>query len=138
MTLINSTIIADYSSGRLYRLDVNALTDNGDPIEREIIGETIAMPDATQFSIDCLRLDMETGIGTTSGQGEDPQISLSISRDNGNTWGPELWKSCGKKGDYLHRVEWRRLGSARFFTPRIKITDPVPTVFVSACVNPEN
>ena len=362
MTLLSSTIVADYSTGRLYRLSPTALTDNGDPIEREIVGETISMPDNTQFSIDCLRLDMETGIGvsgnssdyyvsdymnlpgtvgsfgstpdsaaftfgsaieivlrvaltdytpaafswlvaqdttgavgsawrfsinsagilifevsngaayvaisataatgvtdgtetyfkanytfndgignrvgnfyksadgvtwtpigatvttpgtvvmnnsatavtigahaggggnaqgkfyyceirngisgspvavfnpavdarpgntswTSSATGEvwtlqgsatlsntlvpatvgaDPQVSLSISRDNGNTWGPQLFKSAGKRGDYAHRVEWRRLGSARFFTPRIKITDPVPTVFVSACVNPEN
>ena len=138
ITLISSTIVADSDNGRLYRLNPSALTDNGDPIEREIIGETLAMPDDTQFSVDCLRLDMETGVGTTTGQGEDPQISLSISRDNGKTWGAELWKSMGKKGDYLHRVEWRRLGSARFFTPKIRLTDPVRSVFVAASVNPDN
>jgi Phage stabilisation protein len=136
VSLINSTIVADYSSGKLYRIESSALTDNGDSIEREIIGETIASPDESTFSIDCLRVDMETGIGTTSGQGVNPQVSLSVSRDNGKTWSPDVWKTAGAIGSYNTRVEWRRLGSPRYFTPRIRFTDPCPFVMVSASVNP--
>ena len=134
--MINSTIVADYDQGRLYRIDPTALTENGSPIEREIIGETVASQDESFIPIDCLRVDMETGVGTTSGQGVDPQIALSISRDNGKTWGPEMWKTAGKIGDYRTRVEWRRLGTPRYFTPKIRMTDPVKTVVVSACINP--
>lgn len=137
-TLINSTILADYSSGRLYRLNADTLTDNGDSIEKEIVGETVATPTLGQFSVDCLRLDMETGVGTTTGQGVNPQIGLSISRDNGRTWGPQMWKTMGALGEYSTRIEWRRLGSPRYFTPKITVTDPVKVVFVSACINPDN
>ena len=135
--LIGKTVVADYASGRLYRIDSDALTDNGESIEREIIGETIT--DGEQGFIDaaCLRLDMETGIGTTIGQGSNPQVALSISRDNGKTWGPDMWKTAGAIGDYRTRVEWRRLGSPRYLTAKIRVTDPVRAVFVNACLNPE-
>jgi Phage stabilisation protein len=138
LTLLGKTLVADHALGRLYRLTPAMLTDNGESIEREIVGETIAGQDNQGLSIDCLRLDMETGIGTTIGQGANPQIALSCSRDNGKTWGPDLWKSAGARGEYGTRVEWRRLGTTNAFTPKIRITDPVPAVFVSAVVNPPN
>lgn len=138
MSLVNSTIVADYSNGRLYRLDPDALTDNGDSIEREVTGETIQGADDMFVQFDCIRLDMETGIGLTSGQGVNPQVALSCSRDNGKTWGPEMWKTAGALGSYGTRVEWRRLGTSRSITPKFRITDPVRTVFVAAMANPEN
>jgi hypothetical protein len=137
-TLLGKTLIADHAIGRLYRLTPSMLTENGEAIEREIIGETIAGQDLESISIDCLRLDMETGIGTVSGQGANPQVALSCSRDNGKNWGPDMWKSAGATGEYGTRLEWRRLGSARYFTPKIRITDPVPAVFVSGCINPRD
>lgn len=135
--LVGRTLVADYDSGNIYTLTPTALTDNGNPIEAEIVGETVSAPNMEQFAVDCLRLDMETGIGLTSGQGVNPQIALSISRDSGKTWGPDVWKTAGAKGDYV-RVEWRRCGTARFFTPKIRITDPVRRVFVAAYLNPAN
>ena len=137
LNLLGRTIVADYSTGKLYTLTDTALTDNGASIESEIIGETVAGKDGELLSVECLRLDMETGIGLASGQGSNPQIGLSISRDNGKTWGPQLWKSAGAIGEYGTRVEWRRLGTPRYFTPKLSITDPVRRVFVSACLNPE-
>ncbi len=80
---------------------------------------------------------MEVGIGTTSGQGVNPQIGLSVSRDNGKTWGAQMWKTAGAIGQYLTQVEWRRLGSTKQATFKLSLTDPVPTVFVSAVVNPK-
>ena len=136
--LLGVEIVADYASGKLYRLMPDVLTDNGASIEREMIGETIATEDGSFFPADCLRLDMETGIGLTSGQGVNPQIALSLSRDNGKTWGPDMWKTAGAMGQYRTRVEWRRLGSPRYLTPKIRITDPVNCAFVSACLNPDS
>jgi hypothetical protein len=138
-SFLGRTLGADYDNGRLYEITADALTDNGDSIEREIVGETIASEDLNFLNVDCLRVDMETGIGLTSGQGENPQISLSLSRDNGKTWGAEMWRTAGKIGEYGTRVEWRRLGgSSRQITPKLRVTDPVPLVIVSACINPEN
>jgi hypothetical protein len=91
-----------------------------------VIGETIAAEGEEWIDVNCLRLDVEVGVGLATGQGSDPQISLSVSRDNGKTWGAEMWKPLGKAGEYATRVEWRRLGSCRQFTPKIRVSDPVP------------
>lgn len=69
--------------------------------------------------------------------GANPQVGLSVSRDNGKTWGPEMWKPAGPVGEYLTRVEWRRLGTAREYSFKFRFTDPVPWNVVSACVNPD-
>jgi hypothetical protein len=136
--LAGETILADFENGNLYELSDGTFTDNGAMIEREIIGETIAQQGGEFIDVNCLRVDMETGVGLAVGQGSNPQVSLSVSRDNGKTYGPEMWKPMGATGDYSTRVEWRRLGSPRYLTPKIRITDPVKVTFVSACINPEN
>jgi hypothetical protein len=133
----SAIVVADYNVGRLYRISQTSYTDNGDPIEREVIGETVRGPDGQFLNIDCMRLDVQVGVGLTSGQGVNPQIALSISRDNGKTWGPDMWKDLGALGAYKTRVEWRRLGSPRVFVPKIRITDPVQITIVSACLNPD-
>jgi hypothetical protein len=138
LQLLGRTIVADHSNGNLYQLDPNALTDNGDPIEREIVGETIESRDGEFLTVNCLRVDMETGVGIDNGQGSNPQVMLCLSRDNGKTWGAEMWRGMGEIGEYGTRVEWRRLGTSRSITPKIRITDPVRVVVVSASINPEN
>jgi hypothetical protein len=137
-TLLGQQIVGDFSTGRLHRLDCNALTDNGASIEREIVSETVANPGLEYLQADCLRIDMEVGSGTATGQGSNPQIGLSVSRDNGKTWGAQMWKTMGAIGQFRTRVEWRRLGTARAFTFKLTCTDPVPFVVVSATLNPES
>jgi len=137
-TLLGRTIVADYVTGRLYVLTATALTDNGASIEREIVSETLANQDLGFIELDCLRVDVEVGVGITTGQGSNPQIGLSISRDNGKTWGAQMWKTVGAIGEYLTQVEWRRLGTARQATFKLSLTDPVPLVLVSAVLNPDN
>lgn len=138
ITLLGRTLVADSSDGKLYELTDTALTDNGASIERELVSENIANQDLSFLEIDCLRVDMEVGVGLATGQGSNPQIGLSISRDNGRTWGPQMWKDMGRIGEYRTRVEWRRLGSPREASFKLTVTDPVPIVFVSACINPDN
>jgi hypothetical protein len=129
-------LVTDNASGRIYVLTADALTDNGNSIVRQVVSETIAQNDLSYFAIDCLRLDVETGVGLATGQGSDPQIGLEVSRDNGQTWGAQMWKSLGKIGEYADYVEWRRLGTARQFTFRWTLSDPVPLTIVSSSINP--
>ena len=56
----------------------------------------------------------------------DPQLSVRISRDGGNTWGIEHLLNCGQAGEYKTRAILRRLGQARDFVFDIVATDPVP------------
>jgi hypothetical protein len=98
----------------------------------------VRAPDGERFPVDRLRLDMETGVGATSGQGVIPQVMLAVSRDGGNTYGSEMWANAGELGKYKTRVEWRRLGTSDQWTFKIRVTDPIKKVFVSACINPQD
>jgi len=135
---LGSMIVADYSAGRLYKIKPDVLTDNGASIPRLIVSETLQTPGQEYIDIDALRLSMEVGVGTASGQGSNPQIGLEVSRDNGKTWGAQMWTSLGATGNYKRVVEWRRLGTAKQFTFRLTVTDPVQVTFVAGAVNPEN
>ena len=131
-TLFNGKqLISDYSNGNLYTADPGTFTDNGQIIKREIITKH-QLESFNVFSIDELYVDMETGVGTLSGQGMNPQISLSVSKDNGRTWlDPPLSSAIGPIGQFQNRVIWRRLGSSRQFTFKLNMTDPVKFVLTS-------
>lgn len=74
-------------------------------------------------------LDIETGVGLSSGQGSNPQVMMSVSDNGGRSFeSPEVWSTFGKQGNYKDPalfVRWDRLG--QFFTRHIKveISDPV-------------
>jgi hypothetical protein len=79
---------------------------------------------------------VQSGVGLTSGQGSDPQMMLSISRDGGRTWSPfESWQSLGKQGEYQHRVRWKKLGQGRQLLFKVSISDPVPRTIIGATAN---
>ena len=69
-----------------------------------------------------------------TGQGEDPQIMLRISRNSGKTWGVEKMASAGAMGAYQTRVFWQRLGRFRdgLGVLEITVSDPVPFRVVGA------
>lgn len=127
-----SFIVTDYATGQLYTLSADAITDNGQPIEREITGKHTFATSRNNLVVRRLRVDLEGGVGLVSGQGENPQIMLQISRDNGHTWGAEMWCPIGRMGEFTTRAEWRRLGQARDWIVKLRITDPVKTVIISA------
>ncbi len=133
---LNRTVFSDAANGNLYTLNQETYTENGDPIEVELVDDTLATQNLERFNIDRLRIDMETGVGLATGQGSNPQIMLQVSRDGGHAWGTEMWQTMGKIGAYRTRVEWRRLGFSDQVTFKLRITDPVKRVLVSAMINP--
>lgn len=66
--------------------------------------------------------------------GANPQAMLQVSKNNGHTWSSERWRDIGKIGEYLARVVWRRIGLARDFLFKIRITDPVKVVITYAAM----
>lgn len=127
---LDSAYVTDYENGNLYRLSVDEYTDNGAPIAREMTCRHISTGDWSIFEE--LWMEMEAGVGLSSGQGSDPQIVMQVSKDGGHTWSSELWAPLGKIGEYRKRAVWRRLGRSRDWLFRFRITDPVRTVFVNA------
>lgn len=136
VNFLGKTVVTDYTNGRLYKLNPESYTDNGEVIEREIVGEHWDDPELARVPIDKIRLDMETGVGLTSGQGVNPQISMQCSKDRGHTWGVERWKPIGPIGSYRTKVEWSRWGRSRNWTFKMRMTDPVKLALLGAIINP--
>ena len=75
------------------------------------------------------------GIGTPSGDGEVPTITLRWSKDHGHTWSQGLTIELGRAGDYTHRLLWRKLGRARDWQFEVVCDAPVPLTLLGAFAN---
>ena len=118
-------LVGDFQNGRIYQMTTNYYSDDGEPIVKQFTLPTVN--NGREFlSVFSFELDMSSGIGLTYGQGSDPKAILTFSKDNGKTWSNDKFAGLGKKGEYLERVKWNRLGAARQFTFDISISDPVP------------
>lgn len=124
-------IVGDYLNSKVYELDLDKYTDNGDHIERVRTSQYLHKSGNNVF-IHELEIEFEHGVGLTTGQGSDPQVMLQVSKDGGKTWSNELWRTLGKKGEYGSRARWFNLGRAREWTFRLKVTDPVKVVVIGA------
>lgn len=131
--LINRIIVTDYDNGKAYTVSDDVYDDNGDPLIMSITGKHL-FNSADRVTVSELFVDLVNGVGATTGQGSDPQIMLKVSKDGGNTWGNEQWKSFGAIGRFLTRVSWWRLGRAYEFTFRISISDPVKRCIMGAWI----
>lgn len=131
---LNKPRVTDFENGNIYTIDPDVYTDNGMPRPWEISSRHV-FRDLNVMRQASIQIDFETGVGLIDGQGVDPQAMLQISRDNGHTWGNEIWRSMGKIGEYLRRVIWRRLGRGYDFVFKIRGTDPVKTVIAGAALD---
>lgn len=127
----NNYYVGDYEDGNVYRHD-EVYADNGVPFAAEVVGRHIF--DEKPIQLSRMWVDLESGVGNSAG--DDPQITLSISRDGGHTWGNEKSASIGRIGEYGKRAIFRRLGRAYDWTFKLRITDPVKRVLIGAWVNP--
>ena len=134
MAFAGETIVGDWETGKLYVLDLEHFTDNDDPIARIRSCLHISSLDYKQQFFASLQVDMQAGVGLTTGQGSDPKAMLQWSTDGGYSWSNELWASIGKIGERRARVKWRRLGRSRDRVFKVTITDPVRVVIIGASV----
>jgi len=118
-------IVGDFETGNVYYYDMDNYTDNGENIIRTLIAPTIG-DYSGKFRFERFDLLMETGVAGNIG--DAGQVMLSMSDDNGHTWGNEHWASIGKQGSFGTRVFWNRLGSAFFKVFKIKISARVKIV----------
>lgn len=120
-------ILAGLTTGQIVELDKNTYTDLGSPILREFTSGPFTNEEAPLFSPKII-LWMEAGIGTTTGQGSNPKVSMDSSFD-GKTFGNNRVREIGKIGEFGRQTEWRRNGrSAVFRVNRFRITDPIKPI----------
>lgn len=123
--------IGDYNSGKIYTIEPNVYTEDGATIIRDRIGQNISDSEE-RFSPAEIRLVFEHGQGLTSGQGSDPQAMLRWSKDRGNNYGNELWRSVGKLGEFDAAAVWRKLPRCRNLTLWLRVSDPIKWVLTDA------
>lgn len=125
--------VGDRENGKLYIYDLDKYTDNGDTILcKRVTPHYWNALDRLFFGT--FQIDMEVGVGISTGQGSDPKIMLENSNDGGHTFGTGIEKSIGAMGKYQTRVRWTRQGSARDRVVRVTVSDPVPLTFLNAHV----
>jgi hypothetical protein len=124
-------VVGDYENGKLYALDPEVYTDDGTPIIRLRSAPHLSSG-LKQVRHNSFQLDLETGVGLTTGQGSDPKAVLRWSDDGGHTWSNEQHASIGAIGGYKTRALWRRLGQSRDRIYEVSISDPVKVVMIGA------
>lgn len=123
-------LVAEHNTGSIYELDAETYTDAGEviirtrdsaPIHSGLIGQ-----DNKEFEINSLEIVLETGQGILSGQGSDPYIMVSVSRNGGKSFGTERMLRIGKLGE---RITVRTNGLGRFKPEgcviRLQTSDPI-------------
>lgn len=134
-------LVGEYNSGNIYELDPETYTDAGEniirirdsgPIHSGLLGQ-----DNKEFEINSIELILETGVGNILGDGSDPLLSLSVSRDGGKSFGTERFIRVGKLGERIkvHSAAWGRFKSSCVF--RVQTSDPIYWAIYSANVEME-
>jgi hypothetical protein len=130
-TFLSRQLVSDYRNGNIYEIDSSVFDDNGSQIPMEIWSKHIWQDDK-YLTIPQIQVDIESGVGLTMGQGVNPQIMLEVSKDGGQTFTAVAWASMGAIGAYTQRVIWRRLGRARDWVLKLRVTDPVKRIITGA------
>lgn len=117
-------IVGDYIEGKLYYLDNTYYKEADNPLIAKIISSPL-FNNLIRTSINSLWLDMETGVGTTTGQGNDPELIFQSSDDGGRTYSNEQFVKIGELGKYREVVKITSIGQSDNYTFKIKISDPI-------------
>jgi hypothetical protein len=126
--------VTDWEDGRLYRLDSNTYTDDGETQVMDIVTNHVRR-NGYWVGVDNIEVLCQRNVATAFGQGQDPIIMLRISRDGGHTWGPVVPLRMGKLGETLLRCYANRLGAGRDLVFWLRITDPVRRALVGAYIS---
>ena len=130
---LNKPRLTDYASRNIYTLSATAYDDNGATTSRN--HQPARFNGGNRSQISALQVFFEAGTGLATGQGSAPQAMLAVSKDGGFTYGNERWVSIGAIGSYLTRAVWRRLGQARDWVFKIRVTDSVKVVITGASLD---
>lgn len=131
MFAFDKQLVGSRVDGKIYEMSLTAYSDDGNPLVAERTFTHIGNEN-TRIRYNSLEIAMETGVGNQSDPGQNPQISLKISRDMGRTWSSAYTTSFGRVGKYLAQAQWRRIGIAFNMTFKVRISDPVKRVLIGA------
>jgi hypothetical protein len=118
-------MVGDSISNKIGILDMNTYDEYGEEIRRRFVLPHIDN-DGQPFFVDSIEFVNKSGIGLTTGQGSDPLVSMSISRNGGRTFEYPISRSVGEIGEYSYRTVWNQCGRiAREGCFKFEMSDPV-------------
>ena len=120
LSVYDKHLIPDYQNGKVYELDFDTSTDNGNTIQRKRTTASIhsglyaarGVAAGREMWFNKVEFDVQVGEGIATGQGSDPQLMIRYSDDGGLTYSAEEMYPLGKGGDYLRKVELFQQGNA--------------------------
>lgn len=113
MTAAYGKIVAgDWQNGKLYALDLNAFTDDGQPIIRRR-GFPHLGSDGKRVRYKSLQLSFDGGQAPGLLTTDPPEVSLVTSFSKGESWGNPVTKTIGSTGQYATYPTFWQLGIGR-------------------------
>lgn len=106
------------SGGNIGRL-VRNNADIGQAIIRQATSRTLYI-EGRRFRVPMVEFLGRVG---KSNLGRDAEVMVEFSRDGGQTWGNEIWRSMGSQGEYEARMVLRNVGQARNLSARLTLSD---------------
>ena len=122
----DQVIVADSESGKLYTMSYGSRTEDGSQMTFELTTPSLSWQ--KDVVIPMIEIDMETGVGLTDGQGEDPLMMVEYTKDGGLTWVEHSSVNLGRLGQYNTRVPMYQFGRVirnQDFALRLRVSDPV-------------
>jgi len=118
------------TSGNVLEVSDSAYENNGTTIKRNLqsspIHSGLLGKPGKRLELNSITIELTTGQGLVSGQGQKPRLMLSISENGGRTFGTEYWYDIGKQGEYREKVTFSGLGgTSDSRVVRIQLSDPV-------------
>lgn len=127
-------LYGDWWSGKIFIEDSSVTTDDGYVRILERISP-IFHNELKNISVYGLEFDISSGRGNTTGQGSIPIMTVSYSKDGGNTFESEDWLELGSLGNYDYRVKTNSLGTARNWIIKFTVSDPIDIAITQAVIN---
>lgn len=128
-------LVSDYETGIIYEQSLSYNDDDGVLVRRERTLPYVTEDDNLDYIyFKRFQVDMQTGVGLTTGAIEDtnPMAIISWSDDGGHTWSNEWNMPIGKIGQYKTRVKWDRLGRSRFRIFKLVVVANVKCYMIAA------
>ena len=129
-------LTGDRNTGVIAAMDSSFTTElDGSVIRRMRITPPVAFTENRRVPHRRVEVLLDAGLGTLSGQGKNPIITIAASDDGGDTFKPERFMSAGAQGQF-----WTRVWSGRWGTPRNRVykvvmSDPIPWRIIDGYLN---
>ena len=128
----SQNIVGDVFTGKIGSYDQEEVQEYGEEIHAYFTTPPIDNG-GKPFSVNQIQLVCQTGLVPQNDQGSNPIVRLSVSKDGGTTYLPEISRSMGLIGEFQHPVTWPCLGRfPRSIMLKWSISEPIKRVFVKA------